>query len=241
MKTIRFDLNGFINSYKVPFFRTYHKSLLAPPKSTIIGMLCNISLKSQKKFFDILNNDNILVSVVINSIDGYAKDLWSYKTLKKDDTRGKSVIQRDKLFNAYYTVYLKLDNSLYEEIINSLKSPKNIPSLGMDDEIINITNIFGDSEFKLTKNKTNCIDSIFLDKDYNYKVKVKDSSKSIILPTFHEIATKFKAFDSNGKFISREPIKEAIYNQVEFVNCEIEFNQEIDSYIDDLGNRIVFY
>lgn len=239
MKKIRFDLDGFINSFKVPFFRTYHKSLLAPPKSTIIGMLCNISLKSQKNFFEILNNDKILVSIIINSIDGYAKDLWSYKTLNSTN-RGKSVIQRDKLFNAYYTVYLKLDDSLYEEIISSLKSPKNIPSLGMDDEIVNIKNIFGDSEFNLTKSPDNCIDSIFLDKGFSYRVKVKDSSKNIIIPTFHEVATKFNAFDNNGKFISREPIKESIFNQVEFINCQIEFNQEIENYVDELGNRIVF-
>lgn len=241
MRIIRFNLNGFINSYKVPFFRTYHKSLLAPPKSTIIGMLCNISLKSQEKFFDILNNDKILVSVVINSIDGYAKDLWSYKTLKKDNTRGKSVIQRDKLFNACYTVYLKADDSLYNDIITFLKSPKNIPSLGMDDEIVNISKVFDDSEFEITLDANNYVDSIFLDKGYSYKVKVKDSSKSIILPTFHEVTTKFKAFDNNGKFISREPIKESIFNQVEFINCEIEFNQEVESYIDDLNNRIIFY
>lgn len=83
MKVIRFEIQGLINSYRIPFFRTYHKSFLAPPKTTIIGMLCNISLKSQKEFFEILDKEVFEVSVVINEIKGRAKDLWSYKTLEK--------------------------------------------------------------------------------------------------------------------------------------------------------------
>lgn len=46
-------------------------------------MLCNISLKSQKEFFEILDKEVFEVSVVINEIKGRAKDLWSYKTLEK--------------------------------------------------------------------------------------------------------------------------------------------------------------
>ena len=97
MEAIRFEVEGLLNSFRVPFFRTYHKTFLAPPKTTVIGLLCNIALKSQKEFFEILDQELIDVSVVIDEIGGRTKDLWSYKTLEKGNM-GKSVIRRDKLF-----------------------------------------------------------------------------------------------------------------------------------------------
>ena len=158
MRVIRFGVEGLINSFRIPFFRTYHKSFLAPPKTTIIGMVCNISLKSQKEFFEILEKDKIEVSVIINSIQGKSKDLWSYKTIDKKN-RGKSVIRRDKLFIPNYTIYLKIeDEELYKEILEALRYPKNIPSLGLDDELIKIDNV---AEIDLELSNSNKIESVF--------------------------------------------------------------------------------
>jgi len=237
MKVIRFDVEGLMNSFRIPFFRTYHKSFLAPPKSTIIGMLCNISLKPQRVFFEILDNDSIELSVIINSIEGRAKDLWSYKTINKKN-RGKSVIRRDKLFIPTYTIYLKIeDEILYQEILENLKSPKNIPSLGLDDELIIISNV---KEIGLFQNKSNRINSLFLDKGVIYKAFVQDSNRAIEFPMSNVTATKFVAFDKKGKQISRE-VSEA-FGQVEFINCEVEFEDDIESFMDkELNNSLVFY
>ncbi len=237
MKVIRFRVEGLINSFRIPFFRTYHKTFLAPPKATVIGMLCNISLKPQKEFFEILNEDKIKLSVVINSIEGRGKDLWSYKTLDKKN-RGKSVIRRDKLFMANYMIYLKVeDEVLYKEILNNLQNPKNTPSLGLDDELVSIFDI---KDINLIKNNSNRIDSVFLDKDISYKAFVKDIGSVIELPTANLTPTKFKAFDSKGKIIPREVTEE--FRQVEFINCEIEFQDSFESFKDEeLNNRLVFY
>lgn len=239
MKVIRFELIGLINSYRIPFFRTYHKSFLAPPKTTIIGMLCNISLKSQKEFFEILDKDLIEVSIVINEIVGRAKDLWSYKTLEKKNM-GKSVVRRDKLFRPNYTVYLKIeDESFYKEILESLKFPKNIPSLGMDDELVQIKNV---ESIILEKSKLNSIDSVFLDKNMKYKVYIKDIDKSIELPTSNVTPTKFIAFDKKEKRIPKESKKEYEFKQVEYLNCEVEFIEDIVSFVDnEFENKVVFY
>jgi CRISPR-associated protein Cas5t len=240
MKVIRFEVEGVFNSFKVPFFRTYHKTLLAPPKTTIIGMLCNIALKPEKEFYKILEEDKIMVSVVIDGIEGKTKDLWSYKTLKLDATRGKSVIQRDKLYKASYTIYLKFfGDNLFDAFYKVLLNPKNIPSLGMDDEVIYIKNITDD--FGLENNLDKTINSVFLDKNYKYKIKPLDTTKAIILPTFQQIPIKFRAFDKKGKRVSREPVKEAVFNQVEFINCEVEFLEDIETFMDNKNNRILFY
>ena len=237
MRVIRFGVEGLINSFRIPFFRTYHKSFLAPPKTTVIGMLCNISLKSQKKFFDILERDMIKLSVVINTIEGRGKDLWSYKTIDKKN-RGKSVIRRDKLFIPKYTIYLKIeDNSLYQEILESLKNPKNIPSLGLDDELITISDV---EEIDLIDNDSNRIDSIFLDKGITYKAFAKEVNSTIELPMTNITTTKFIGFDKKERRISREVTED--FRQIEFINCEIEFQNEIDSFVDSqLGHRLVLY
>jgi len=237
MRVIRFGVEGLMNSFRIPFFRTYHKSFLAPPKATIIGMLCNISLKSQKEFFEILDSEMIELSVVINSIEGRGKDLWSYKTIDKKN-RGKSVIRRDKLYIPNYTIYLKIeDEALYQEILESLKEPKNIPSLGLDDELITICNVV---EIDLNVNKSSRVDSLFLDKGIGYKAFVKEISRAIELPMSNITATKFMGFDKKGKRISREVTEE--FRQVEFVNCEIEFESKVKSFVDsEFTHRLVLY
>jgi CRISPR-associated protein Cas5t len=237
MRVIRFRVDGLLNSFRVPFFRSYHKSFLAPPKSTIIGMLCNISLKSQEEFFEILDSDSIGVSVVIDKIVGRGKDLWSYKTIATKN-RGKSVIRRDKLFQASYYIYLSIsDEVLYNDIFNSLKEPKSIPSLGLDDELVEISDVVS---LDIQECSDNSIESVFLDKGVEYKVYIKDRSKPIEMPVAHISPLKFIAFDKNGKFISREVKKESA--QVEFINCIIEFQDDIVSFKDvELEQNMVFY
>ncbi len=234
MKVIKFELKGFLNSFRIAFFRTYHKSFLAPPKSTVIGMLCNISLKSQKEFCEILNKELISVSIVIDEIKGKSKDFWSYRVFGGKN-RGKSIIRRDKLFKPKYTIYLKIDDKeLFNKILQSLKNPKNTPSLGLDDELVEIKNV---EVLNLDLNNANRINSIFLDKGIKYKTHIKDELLEVNFPTTNLTPTKFKYFE-NEKRVPREVIEE--FKQIEFLNCEIEFLEEIESFKDE-KNRLVFY
>lgn len=238
MKVIRFELEGLLNSFRIPFFRTYHKTFLAPPKTTVIGMLCNISLKPQKDFFEILDKELIDVSVVIDEISGKTKDLWSYKTLEKGNM-GKSVIRRDKLFLSKYTIYVCIkEQILFDEIFESLKNPKNTPSLGLDDELVIIKNVEDISEI-IKPNDTDRINSVFLNKGYTYKAFIKEQNKPIELPTPNLIPIKFIAFDKKGNRISKE-VKEE-YPQVEYINCDMKIDGVV-SYVDVANNnRLVFY
>lgn len=229
MSVIRFEIEGVLNSFRVSFFKNYHKTFLAPPKSTIIGLLCNISKKSYNECLEILNNNLIKVSVVIENIEGKVKDLWSFKTFDKKN-RGKSIVRRDKLFKPYYVVYLNIsDENLKKEIFESLKNPKNIPSLGLDDELVLIKNV---KEVKLIKNPTNRIDSIYLSDEVDYKIFIKDLNKRVELPTFYEVPVKLKV-DKTKEIVKSK-------KQIEFFNCEIEI--EVDSFLDKEKNlKVVFY
>jgi CRISPR-associated protein Cas5t len=237
MKTIRFEVEGLLNSFRIPFFRTYHKTFLAPPKTTVIGLLCNISLKSQREFFEILNQELIDVSVVIDEIVGKTKDLWSYKTLEKKNM-GKSVIRRDKLFLSKYTIYLNIkEEKLFDEIFEALKNPKNTPALGLDDELICIKNVIVLDN--LLCNPTKTVNSVFLNKSFQYKALIKNKNLSLELPTPNLTPIKFNAFDKKGIRISKEVLVE--YPQVEYINCEIEL-ENVMSYVDkEKENKVVFY
>ncbi|MEJ8555397.1 CRISPR-associated protein Cas5 [Tepidibacter sp. Z1-5] len=239
MQVIKFKVEGILNSFRVPFFRTYHKTFLAPPKTTIIGMIANIMKKSEQWYYDTLKNDIFEVSVVIDKIEGKTKDLWGYKNLKTGN-RGRSVVRRDKLYKSVYTIYLKINKNNTEnkninnEILDALKNPKSVPALGLDDEIVRIYNI---EKLDLKKSKHNIINSVFIGDGIDYSVKI-DGDEDIQLPTSNISPLKYSVDVKNGTRTKREIIKEG--NQVEYINCKVEIKSDMDIYEDGF-NKVVFY
>lgn len=236
MNVIRFKAEGILNSFRVPLFKTYHRTFLAPTKTNIIGMITNIMGKSEKWYYEALNENRIQVSVIINNIGGKTKDLWSYKTYK-DKNNGRSIIRRDKLFKAIYTIYLLIDSEeLFKEILIALKLPTSIPSLGLDDELIEISEI--EDKIQISENKSGYINSVFIDKGYSYDVIIEDQDKFVEFPMANETPLSFKIEISDKGFRkSRQAMDN--FKQVEYLNCKIELKNVI-SYTDGI-NRMVFY
>lgn len=236
MKVIRFKAEGALNSFRVPLFKTYHRTFLAPTKTNIVGMIANIMCKSEGWYYQILNENKIEVSVVINHIEGKTKDLWSYRTYK-DKNNGKSIIRRDKLFKAVYTIYLLIESEeLHKEILSALEFPKSIPSLGLDDELVKISGV--EDRVQISENKSGCINSVFMDKGYSYKTIIENSDQFIEFPIANEVPLLFKVEESKeGSRESRQALN--IFKQVEYLNCLIEI-ENVTSYSDGI-NRMVFY
>jgi len=236
MKVIRFKTEGILNSFRVPLFKTYHRTFLAPTKTNIIGMITNIMGKSERWYYETLNENQIKVSVVINNIEGKTKDLWAYKTYKNKND-GRSIIRRDRLYKAIYTIYLLIESEeLFKEILNALKFPKGIPSLGLDDEIIKISDI--EDKIQMNLNKSEYINSVFMDKKYSYNVIIENQDKFVEFPIANETPLSFKVkFSKEGFRKSRQAIDN--FKQVEYLNCMIEL-KNVTSYTDG-ENRMVFY
>lgn len=237
MYIIKFCVEGVFNSFRVPFFRTYHKSFLAPPKTTIIGMLTNIMGRPEEYYYKLLNGDKIKVSVVIDSIRGKAKDLWAYKSFEsKSDMHGRSIVRRDKLFNAKYIIYLMIqDEDLRKDVYYYLTCPKSIPSLGLDDELVKIFDI--KSDIQLIENNSDIINSVFMDKGYDYEIKIKDLSDDVELPTGNIVPLKYSIETEQDTRAERKGFEE--YKQIEYMNCCVEL-KGIKSYICE-DNKVVFY
>ena len=219
MRVIKFKVEGVFNSFRIPFFKTYHKTFLSPPKTTIAGLLANISNKSQKEFFEMIGK--IKVGVIIENIDSKFKDLWKYKLYEKKNG-GSGIIRRDKLFNAVYTIYV------YNFDIEYLKNPLAVPSLGLDDEMVRISNV---EEIEFV-NKTSKIHSSFLCDEVKIK-DIKVLGDNFIMPTFHNVPIELIGFEKN-KRIPKKVKKEKL--QVDFFNCEIEV-EGIEGYLDETTKK----
>ena len=236
MNVIRFKTEGILNSFRIPLFKTYHRTFLAPTKTNIIGMITNIMGKPERWYYKSLSEKLIKVSVVINNIGGKTKDLWAYKTYKKKND-GRSIIRRDRLYKAIYTIYLLIGSEeLFKEILIALKFPESIPSLGLDDEIIKISEI--EDKIEMSPNNSGYINSVFIDKGYSYDVIIEDQDKFVEFPVANETPLSFKVeFSKEGFRKSRQAIDN--FKQVEYLNCKIEL-KNVTSYTDGI-NKMVFY
>lgn len=236
MKAIKFEVKGIMNSYKVPVFRTYQKTFLAPPKTTIIGMICNIMRKSERDYYEMLAQKDIEVSVIIEKIEGRAKDLWGYRAFRKKN-HGKSVIRRDKLYKSSYSIYLKIQNQeIFEEVYQALKSPKSIPSLGQDDEIISIENV---EKVDIKNSSQKYINSVFMEDGEKYEVKMLNWEKTIEMPTGEAVPMSYEVAYKDGERTERKPIE--LKRQIEYLNCELELIESCKQIYEYENHRMVFY
>jgi CRISPR-associated protein Cas5 subtype I-B len=150
---IKLQLIGCLNSFRVPDFHTYHKTLLFPPKTTVCGMIGAALGYSPQDVNDKLL-PNLKIAVLIDAVHGEAKDLWKIKKVtnysKGDENMedcvvvgNKSyygaVLLRELLYQPEYTVYVySEDTNLLNEIFEALQNPEWALSLGREDELVKL-------------------------------------------------------------------------------------------------------
>ncbi len=135
---LTFKVVGLINSFKQIDFKTYHRTYLCPTKWNILGFLTNVCWESERFYYELSNEEELYVQIKILKIWWFIKDLWHIKDLKHKDG---SIIRREKLFNSIYEIEIIWKRDLIDKFYNGIKFPKRTPSLGMDDEIVNILHI----------------------------------------------------------------------------------------------------
>lgn len=228
MKSIKFRLSGIFNSFRIPLYKNYHKSYIAPPKTALVGFLINIALLLEKDFFQILSSNAIQVSVIVEELGGQFSDLWSYKTLE-DGNRGKNIVKREKNYQVKYLVYLKIfDEHLREQILTALRFPKSIPSLGLDDELVHISDV---EEIILGQSLEAKCDSIFPEailingsENISFNAFPRKLEKRIILPTINNVVVNYKnVVDKKERRTPRQA--DLSINLYEYYNCQIQFEE----------------
>lgn len=221
IKALRFEVEGFVNSFRISQTAVYQLTHLVPTKTNIVGMLTNISGKTEKDYYSMLRS--VKVGIVPINIDSLFVDLWRFKKLKTGN-RGVGVLKREKLHLPKYLIYIVTNKGRNEEFLDCLKFPKRIPSLGMDDELIEIKNPVEIEMEKITnEEESKKVDSIFV---YDPKNKIKYTS---IADNFW--APRFTSMNLNFENeIPRRP--KDIVQIVEFCGLKFELDIPIEVYLD---------
>ncbi len=138
MNALRLQLYGLWNSFRVPEFHQYQKTLPFPPKTTVLGMCGAATGKSPEEVGEWLNNDVFQIGICFlpSENSGQAKDLWRYLKYKSSELIN-GVVMREVLYNSYFSLYITSgDSSLLENLKDAIEHPRWALSLGREEELI---------------------------------------------------------------------------------------------------------
>lgn len=151
---IKLKCVGSLNSFRLPDFHTYHKTLPLPPKPTVAGMLGSAAGLSPEEVNDrLLTGDGRFSVGVVGRSYGRANDLWqirkyenktiaAYKKGTVDKPYKTAVIVRELLYGSVFSLYLSFtDDSERSFFFGKLKRPEWAISLGREDELVKITTL----------------------------------------------------------------------------------------------------
>lgn len=221
MDALRFRIKGTMNFFRAPEFHTYQKTLLFPPKSTIVGLVNNCMGKSINDYYRLLKK--LSVSVIINNIKGIGNDLWRFVKTKSGEV-GKDICIRQFVYKPEYTIYIISQKSLLHDLKKSLEKPSRIPYLGRDDNLILIKEV---KPVELKEVQSTKIDSVLnfdiTTKAYNLKV---NNYGSVVIPTVTRLPLEFEV----GKKGERIPTNLCAFTY--WYNINIEFKEPITCHTD---------
>jgi CRISPR-associated protein Cas5t len=123
-------------TFRNPEFQNFHKSLLLPPPSTMVGFAgaaMGLSPQAAQEFF---NQENFKLGVFGTS-QGIAKDLWKY-----NDFKSGSIILKEILFiNEFILVYGAENESTIKQLQTAFYNPTYALTLGNNDALAKIINV----------------------------------------------------------------------------------------------------
>jgi CRISPR-associated protein Cas5t len=124
-------------TFRHPDFQNFHKTLLLPPPSTLIGLAgaaMGLTYKQSQDFF----YENDISIGIYGSSNGYTKDLWKFRT--KDEKKPLSIISKEILVKNHFIVVYGCENkNITEKIKKAFSNPIYALTLGNSDSIAKIT------------------------------------------------------------------------------------------------------
>jgi len=230
LEAVKFVVKGFVNSFRIPQTSVYQLTYLAPTKTQIVGMLTNVMGKSERDYHRLLKEAK--VGIVPLSIETVFVDVWLYKKWKAANL-GRAILKREKLLNPRYLLYISASNA--EEIKEALEMPKRIPSLGQDDELIEIKEV-AKSPLK-GPSGSKIVHSIFRwDGETRFKPKLLGHQQPMTKETqIYMPRVVTVNFDFDFDVVPRKPQNHV--QIVEFSGICVELDREMGLYFD--GERWV--
>jgi CRISPR-associated protein Cas5t len=157
---LKIELTGLFNSFRLPNYHTYHKTVGFPPKTTVAGMLgaaLGLAPDEVNKKLLINEESKIEIGIIQKSQGGELLDLWKIRKIKagkkdkNEESNGPSidklnvngfvyygaVLVREIIYHPTYIIFVQSnDYELINQIKNALLNPVWALSLGREDELI---------------------------------------------------------------------------------------------------------
>ena len=219
-----FDITSDFAHFRDIFTHLFFKTLLAPPRTTVIGIVSAAMGGDEKSTIELSNRSGLYIGVKILLIKGIAKEIIRVKNLK-EHTLTETPILRTLIVSPTYRLYIASNNKeLLEDMRSALQNPTYSLYLGISEFLARISNI---SEiYDIEANTTTMLSCIVPFNNFNnieYSTHIIDNNKLVLLP---EISKTVYSFEYTNK--GRNP-KEYI-NLIMSYNCELRFKNPIQSY-----------
>lgn len=214
-RTILLEVFQPFAQYKNPFTFYYAQTYPLPPKSTIIGMLQNITGRYyDETFFDIK----------LNIQGGFESVFWNYQQLIKGSKEGinlvnykgkpklwnqgfplygngitsqRSPIFQQELFNGHIYIFMRGDEDLLEEIEHALSNPPVTPYLGRSEDIIFLRGIYTEEDIDCSEKMAK--KNIWLTNSSYLKLKNENEDFPVKNEKFPVYSIPLKVLFKNGE------------------------------------------
>jgi|FaiFalDrversion3_1042247.scaffolds.fasta_scaffold00239_3 CRISPR-associated protein Cas5t len=216
-----FDITSDFAHFRDIFTHSFFKTLLAPPRTTVIGIIGAAMGIDEKSTIELSNRSGLYIGINILLIKGIAKEIIHVRNLKGSMLTETPTL-RTLIVSPVYRLYIASnDEELLEKIRASLYNPVYPLYLGISEflaKILNISNIY--TIESCTTTKLSCVVPF---NNIEYSTHIIDNNKLVFLPEISKTVYSFK-YTNKG----REP--EKYINLLMSYNCELRFENPIQSY-----------
>jgi CRISPR-associated protein Cas5t len=151
------ELRAITATFRNPEFQNFHKSLHLPPPTTLVGLAGAALGKSPKAAQEFFEEDNWQLGIFGTS-EGYAKDLWKYRTLNSDPEKASSIILREMMFdNHFIAVYGCEQEDNVRVLLDAFDNPVYALTLGSSDSLAKVVSSKIIKDTTEAKELSNCL------------------------------------------------------------------------------------
>lgn len=208
-----FDITSELAHFRDPFTHSFFKTLLVPPRTTILGILGAAKGLNEEETINL--SRQLYTGVIIRSLDGTAKEIVTAKNLKEQNLT--TPVMRTLLVRPVYRIFVgSTYQEIIEDILNAIKQPRYPLYLGISDHLAHISNISGIYYSKcITSDTFKCIVPMY-NRLYLYSTFI-EQGKIAFMPELNRTVYSFK-YTTKGR------VPERYINLLMFYNCSVRLN-----------------
>jgi CRISPR-associated protein Cas5t len=214
-----FDIHAELAHFRDIFTQSFFKTLLAPPRTTIIGMLGAALGLDESDTISL--SDKLLVGSKILHLKGYAKEITTAVNLKRDG--GRTPVMRNLVVEPHYRIFVgSQDKGLILRLHDAIRAPIFSLYLGISECLASLANTSEVTNATLVKAKLfKC--TVPLSSNVEYNTKVEEKGKTIFLPERARTVHSFVLLP-NGRMPA------SYVNLLMFYNCAVELSKSLTAY-----------